>query len=233
MTDRALRILAVIPARGGSKGLPDKNVLPCAGKPLIQWTIDAAREAASVSEVVVSTDSPDIQSVALQAGAWAPFLRDASISGDDASVNDVVRDALARCQKERGAFDLVLLLQPTSPLRDARHIDEAVERFLTQRNGSDDTLVSVYEIEQKILWAQGIAEDGYLYSHFGLDLSNPRRQQLPGCYMPNGAIYIAPASGFSGFYTKRIIPYVMSLDDSIDVDYREDLDRAAELLSCR
>lgn len=227
---RASRILAVIPARGGSKGLPNKNILPCAGKPLITWTIEAALNASYVSEVVVSTDDPEIQRIAQQAGAWAPFLRSEALSSDDASVIDVVSDVLQKSEEEKGRFDFVLLLQPTSPLRMAKHIDEAIEQFLIGREGDVDTLVSVCEIEQKILWAKGIGEDGYLYGHFDLDVSNPRRQKLPRCYLPNGAIYLAPVENFSGFYGEKIIPYVMSKQESIDIDYRSDLDDAVKVL---
>ena len=230
---RPARTLAIVPARAGSKGLPNKNILPCAGKPLIQWTIEAARKARTISEVMGSTDSPEIQQVVQQVGGLAPFLREASLSSDDASVVDVVRDALVRCEQDFGKFDVVVLLQPTSPLRKAEHIDEAVELFLNKRVDDLDTLVSVSEVEQKILWAQGISADGRLYSHFGIDLSKSRRQQLPNCYLPNGAIYVASTADFLSFYGKRIIPYVMSVSDSIDIDYQNDFDEAESLLSNR
>ena len=225
------RILAVIPARSGSKGLPNKNILNCAGKPLIQWTIEAALGASNVTEVLVTTDSMEIQNIAKQAGAWSPFLRDEKLSGDESSIVDVVKDAIFRVDGLKDAFDLVLLLQPTSPLRTSEHIDEAIEYFLNQRKSNKDTLVSVMEIEQKVLWTQGINSKGYMYSHFNIDLTNPRRQDLSNCYSPNGAIYLSPILDFSGFYGEHTIPFIMQQEASIDVDYKSDLDLVSALLS--
>ena len=225
------RVLAVIPARSGSKGLPNKNILNCAGKPLIQWTIEAALGASNVTEVLVTTDSREIQNIAKQAGAWSPFLRDEKLSGDESSIVDVVKDAIFRVDGLKDAFDLVLLLQPTSPLRTSEHIDEAIEYFLKQRKSNKDTLISVMEVEQKILWTQGINHDGYLYGHFQIDLVNPRRQDLPNCYLPNGSIYLASVDNFEGFYGDYVIPYVMKNSVSMDVDYQADLDAASAVLS--
>lgn len=229
---KGLNVLAVVPARSGSKGLPGKNIALCAGKPLICWTLEAAFSSKYISKVLVSTDSEEIGDVAKGCGAWVPFFRPLELSQDDSSIVDVVKDALNNV-KEEFIPDYVVLLQPTSPVRSNSHIDEAMELFLSKKMTNSDTLVSVSEIESKNLWALGIdSVTGHLYSHFGLKLDNPRRQDLPGCYLPNGAIYIASANSFAGFYGENIIPYVMDSMSSLDVDYQEDLDAAAKLLAC-
>jgi len=231
--NRDLRFVAIVPARKGSKGLARKNILQCSGKPLIQWTIEAATGSRYIDEVVVSTDSEEIRDVAVRLGAWGPFLRCEQLSIDSASNTDVVSDALSRVERVKGDFDYVVLLQPTSPLRTSRHIDEAIECFLAKRKSRLDTLVSVYEVQNKILWAGGVNSDGYLQGHFGMGVYNMNRQQLPNCYMPNGAIYLASAKEFSGFYGGHIIPYVMSSDDSIDIDCKDDFCAAEKLLKKR
>lgn len=223
--------LAIIPARSGSKGLPGKNIAPCAGKPLIHWTIEAASQCKYIDKVLVSTDAEEIADVAVAGGAWAPFLRSADLAQDDSSILDVVKEVLVRLSDQYRP-DLVVLLQPTSPLRDAQHLNQAFQRYFTQRETDLNTMVSVSQVDSKILWALGVdKQSGYAYSHFGLDLTNPRRQALADCYLPNGAIYIAPAKNFSGFYGPNIIPYQMDEMSSLDVDYQEDLDRAIEHLS--
>ena len=225
-----LSILAIIPARSGSKGLPGKNIIECAGKPLIAWSIEAAIKSKYISDVLVSTDTEDIASVAKIYGAWVPFLRDTLLAEDDSNMNDVVNDVLKNID-DKSIYDLVILLQPTSPLRMVQHIDDAIETYLKKKKSDSDTLVSVYEIDPKCLLAFGIDEDGgNIYSHFEVDLVNPRRQSLPKCYSPNGSIYISSIDNFSGFYSKNTIPFIMSKDVSIDIDYRADLECATKLL---
>ncbi|MBI3771288.1 MAG: acylneuraminate cytidylyltransferase family protein [Gammaproteobacteria bacterium] len=224
------KILAIIPARAGSKGLPNKNILDCGGKPLLAWTIEASRGCKYIDRTIVSTDSKNIADIAEKYGAWTPFIRPEYLSSDTASGNDVVAHAIENTDFDA---DFVILLQPTSPLRDKNHIIEAIDMFFLQKRSGNDTLVSVKEIDSKLLWAFGLNQNGYIYSHFGIDLSSPRRQSLPKCYLPNGAIYIAPVDGFHGFYGDETIPYIMSEQSSIDVDCQHDLERACELLQTR
>ena len=132
-------VLAVITARGGSKGVPGKNLRPLAGKPLLSWTVEAALCAKCVTRTIVSTDAPEIADVAVKAGAEAPFLRPAELASDTASSADVVVHALEQCP----GYDYVLLLQPTSPLRTADDIDAAFARMLAA-NGN--ACVSVSEV---------------------------------------------------------------------------------------
>ena len=230
LANKERKIIAIIPARAGSKGLPNKNILNCAGKPLIAWTIQSALRSAYISKTLITTDSLKIKQIAKQYGAWVPFMRDHSLSKDDSSMNDVIHDTLARCVDLGCKFDLIILLQPTSPLRTSQDIDEAIRLYLSKKSSKNDTLISVSKVEQKILWAQGIDRNGYLYSHFDFDLSNPRRQDLSCCYLPNGAIYISSAKEFNGFYRKKIIPYIMDDERSIDIDCHDDLEKASDML---
>lgn len=131
--DDGKTILAIIPARGGSKGLPRKNILDCAGKPLLAWSVEAAKNSKYVDRVMVSTESQEIADVAMEYGAWVPFLRPSELADDESTLEDAVKDIIVRL---RGTyeFDYVMALQPTSPLRTSKHIDEAVEKFLHREN---------------------------------------------------------------------------------------------------
>ncbi len=229
-TNKECNIIAIIAARAGSKGLPNKNILKCAGKPLIAWTIQAALQSVCISKTLVTTDSLKIKQIAKQYGAWVPFLRDHTLSNDDSSINDVIHDALARSVDFGCEFDLIVLLQPTTPLRTAQDIDEAIRLYLSKKSSENDTLISVSKVEQKILYVQGMDSNGYLYSHFDFDLSNPRRQELPSCYLPNGAIFISSVKEFNGFYGNKIIPYIMDDAKSIDIDHHHDLKKASDML---
>ncbi len=223
-------VLAIIPARSGSKGLPGKNIINCAGKPLIAWSIDAALGSKYVTEVIVTTDSDKIAGVAKKYGGRVPFLRGADLAKDDSSITDVVKDVLDNI-KGKVKYDLVILLQPTSPLRTAKHIDNAIDMFLKDKNSVSGTLVSVYKTDSKCLLAFGINNNSNnIYSHFGIDLTNPRRQDFPQTYAPNGAIYISLIDGFDGFYSESTIPFIMDEDVSIDIDYKCDLEKATALL---
>jgi len=225
-------ILAIIPARSGSKGLPGKNIIDCAGKPLIAWSIEAALESKYITQVLVTTDSEKIAERAKNYGAWVPFLRRQDLAQDDSSITDVVKDVLNNIEVQRFNYKMVVLLQPTSPLRTTQHIDDAIELYLEKKKSNSDTLVSVCQEDSKGLLLFGI--DGgsdYLYSHFGLDLTNPRRQDLPECYIPNGSIYIAQTDSFYGFYSKNIIPFIMNKDISVDIHYADDLKIAENILA--
>ena len=224
-------LLAVIPARGGSKGLPNKNVLDCAGKPLIEWTISAALGANAIDDVLVATDADDIAATSRRVGASVPFLRPAELAGDDSSMLDVVRHAWETHADANGRrFDYIVLLQPTSPLRTSAHIDGAVEIYFKNRRSDDDTLASVYPVGQKHGWLMQTEGD---YVRFCMDVrsSNPQRQKLKPYYLPNGAIFIIRGGDFAeGFYRHKTLPFVMDASDSIDIDTYEDFKNAVNSL---
>lgn len=226
-------LLAVIPARGGSKGLPGKNVLSCAGKPLIEWTIDAAKNATSIDDVLVSTDSPEIADVARKAGAAVPFLRPSELSTDQASLLQVLQHAWEQRRSKSGAhYDYIVLLQPTSPLRTADHIESAIQRYFTERKSKTDTLASVYEVSTKFGWLmQDDERSNYVRFCLNVATQNPQRQRLKNYYLPNGAIFIACGKNImEGLYRDNTIPFVMQSNESVDIDTADDLYAAEQLL---
>lgn len=219
--------LTIIPARGGSKGLPGKNLLPLAGKPLIAWTIEAARTARQAGRVIVSTDSPEIASVARDFGAEVPFLRPAHLATDEASTMDVVFHAMQAC----GDHDSVLLLQPTSPLRQPQDIDGAID--FCQGLGAPACL-SVYKaVESPYLM---LTKD---IGHFARPVvprnrNSVRRQDQPQVYVINGAIYFASARWLRehrSFLGDQTVLYEMPRSRSIDIDTAEDFDACIQALA--
>ena len=207
--------LAVIPARGGSKRLPRKNVLDLAGKPLIIWTIEAAKNSKYIDHCVVSSDDQEIADVSQRFGADV-LLRPAELATDSASSVDVVLQAI---EKEKQNYDYVILLQPTSPLRTAHHIDEAIE-LLFEKNA--DAIVSVCESNHSPLWANTLPDDLSMNGFIREEVEGKRSQDLPKFYQLNGAIYIIATKklqetqsfvvGSNGY------AYIMKSRDSIDID---------------
>ncbi len=226
-------LLALIPARGGSKGLPNKNILDCAGKPLIEWTISAALGARAIDDVLVSTDAENIAAASRRAGASVPFLRPAELAKDNSAMLDVIKHAWETHVDASGRrFDYIVLLQPTSPLRTSAHIDEAVECYFKNRCSEDDTLASVYPVGQKHGWLMQVSDDRE-YIRFCMDArsSNPQRQNLKPYYLPNGAIFVVRGGNFKdGLYRDNTLPYIMEAADSVDIDTSDDFDFAAASL---
>lgn len=221
------KVLAIIPARGGSKGLPGKNIIDFCGKPLINWTIDEAKKSKYINEIFVSTDDLAIKDVAEKNGIQISKLRSKELSMDDTLSIDVVLDVLNT--PEFTKFDIVCMLQPTSPLRKAQHIDEAFEKFFEM---DASCCVSVCENEFSPFWSFEIQE-GKLKSLFSQESIPLRRQDLPNTYSLNGAIYIAKVDWLKetkSFLTNQTIAYVMGSKESIDIDDQEDLDLAKSIL---
>jgi len=215
-------VVALVPARGGSKGIPRKNLAPLAGRPLLAWTLDAARAAETVVRVVVSTDDEDI---AAAAGDAEVLRRPKELATDETPMVDVVRHALG----ELGRLDVLVLLQPTSPLRRAEHVDGAVRLLL--ETGAD-SVVSVVEVPHRY-GAESLMEleNGRLTVR-----SQPTtRQQQPRLYARNGPAVLAlrPERLGEVLYGADVRAYVMSERDSLDVDTPEDLELAELLLSRR
>ena len=225
-------ILAIIPARAGSKRLPGKNSKLLCGKPLVQWTIEAAKQCHSISEVVVSTDSEEIANIAQKIGAEPPFLRPKEISGDESTGMDVVKHTLNYYREHGREFNYVLMLQPTSPLRTSDNIQEAIN---TLHAKSADGIISVCECEHPPMWSNTLEADSSMVG-FVSDFvrSNPRSQALRTHYRLNGAIYIAKVDSLlaqnSFFLDKNIFAYVMEAENSIDIDNLLDFKQAEYLL---
>ena len=178
-------MLALIPARGGSKGLPGKNIKLLAGVPLIAWSIRAAQAARTITRIVVTTDDPAIAAVALEHGAEVPCLRPAELAGDDSPAWAAylhMADELER--RGSAAVEAFTILQPTSPLRTAGDIDAAVELF---RARQAQAVISVSATPHPASWLRRIDSDGVLRPFLDGPLANANRQQCPPTFMPNGA----------------------------------------------
>jgi CMP-N,N'-diacetyllegionaminic acid synthase len=219
-----LEVVGLIPARGGSKGIPRKNLAPLAGRPLLAYTVEAALGSEALTKTVVSTDSPEIADVARALGAKVPFLRPADLARDETPMRDVLLHAL----DELGGCDVLVLLQPTSPLRRSRHVDDAVRLLL---ESGADTVVSVVEVPHQFR----VASLMELVGERLIPLEPPatRRQDKPLLYARNGpAVLALRAESFQArpdLYGPDCRPYVMDALESVDVDTEDDL-RLAELL---
>ncbi|WP_116472412.1 acylneuraminate cytidylyltransferase family protein [Zobellella maritima] len=226
-----MKILAIIPARAGSKRLPNKNVKPLLGKPLIEWSIDAALGCQDITKVMVSTDSEQIGSIARSAGAEVPFVRPPELSTDTSSSGDVIKHAIDFYHQKDEVFDLVMLLQPTSPLRTQQHIQEAIQLFYEK---SADAVISVCPVEHSPLWSNTIADDLSMDGFLRKELKNSRSQDLPQYYRLNGAIYLAKIDRFmaeTGFFlSKNIYAYEMQTKVSVDIDEEVDFLLAETIL---
>jgi CMP-N-acetylneuraminic acid synthetase len=226
------KILSFIGARAGSKGLKDKNILTFAGKPLIQWAIDSSLRSKYIDRTIVSTDGERIAEIARKAGADVPFLRPAPLATDKALIEDALRHSLTWLKKnERAKYDLIILLQPTSPLRTVKHIDDAIEHYFLNRKSSRDTLVSVVKAPDKTGWLMEQSPKGYIDFCFDVKGQKQRRQNIPSYYLPNGLIYLAPVGviGKGSFYSSRTLPFVMDDGVSVDIDSKEDFNRALRI----
>lgn len=222
------KFIAIIPARGGSKRLPRKNLLQLAGKPLIGWTIEAALESQNLSRVIVSTDDTEIAEVAQQFGAEVPFMRSQALASDLATTVDVVEDVIRRVADIE--FKHIVLLQPTTPLRTAKHIDEAIELY---RRVEACAVVGVSEMEHPVEWSNVLPEDGRMDSFLDESVMNKRSQDLPTRYRINGAIYVSDAGRLlnehSLLFRSGTYAYRMQRECSVDIDDRIDF-MVAEVL---
>jgi len=213
-----MRILYLIPARGGSKGVPDKNIKEMLGTPLISYTINAAQEVASPLDCVcVSTDSVKIKSVVESRGLEIPFLRPLELATDSATTESVIFHAIDYFKDKNEVYDVVVLLQPTSPLRNSKHIKEALESFF---QSDVDMVVSVKETKSNpyyILFEEN--EEGFLFKSKQGNFT--RRQDCPKVYELNGAVYIFSIekflkNGFAGLVNRK--KYLMDEMSSVDID---------------
>jgi CMP-N,N'-diacetyllegionaminic acid synthase len=221
-----LKTLALIPARGGSKGIPRKNIQPLAGKPLIAWTILAALDCHEFDRVVVTTDDEEIADISKLWGAEIPFMRPAELARDETPSMDVVLHALHHLPQ----FDAVVLLQPTSPLRSKADIEACLAMANAQQA---DCVVSVSEPTQSPYWMFKLDENGRLNKLLATN-DITRRQDLPPVYAINGALYFARTDWLlrnKTFLSQETLGYVMSAEKSLDIDTPFDWKLAELLLS--
>lgn len=210
-----MKRIAIIPARSGSKGLKDKNIIDLCGKPLIAYSIEAALETGLFDHVIVSTDSEHYAEMAQHFGAEV-MMRGEALSNDKATTFMVLEDILKNRLQE--SIDYFVLLQPTSPLRTSKHITEAIEKFESKIEHFD-FLVSMKEAEHAKVLVNPIDDDESL-KYFDTDFSNYRRQGYKD-YSPNGAIFIAKPDSYlvqKHFFGAKALSYIMNDKDSIDID---------------
>jgi len=226
-------VFGVIPARGGSKGLPGKNLKPLGGVPLIGWSIRAARECRSLDRVVVSTEDQAIASAAAALGAEVPFARPAELARDESPIVDVLRHAVLWLEKERGSRpDVVVLLQPTSPLREPRDIDETVRLVV---EGGADSAQTVTE-DRRHPFHRYLLENGKMVPLLKESERLSRRQDAPPVYLPTGSVYavrgeVLMRDGALKGADHRAL--VRDFRVSVDVDDEFDLRLAAWLLESK
>lgn len=225
-----MKLLALIPARGGSKRVLNKNIRELGGKPLIAWTIEAARGASELVDVLVSTDSPAIAKVAEAAGALVPWLRPAELATDTATSLAVCMHALDWYENEKGPIDGLVLLQPTSPFRSASSIRRGIDLFCEHPQRS---VVSFSPAESHPMWCYRVS--GEAIQPFMDDVIRPSRSQdLPPAYVINGALYIAGPTYLKqqcSFLGQDTVPLVMEdLREALDIDTEWDWMLAETLL---
>lgn len=222
------KILALIPARGGSKGLPGKNIKEIAGKPLIVWTIQTALQSNWLDKIIVSTDNETIASVSREAGAEVPFMRPKHLANDKAKVIDVVLHAIDWFESQGENYDLLLLLQPTSPLRTVQDIENAIQLLFEKQAKA---IISVCENEHPPYWSNTLPADHSMKNFINFDAIK-NRQELPTFYRLNGAIYLSEIDYLKqnkGFWGSQTYAYVMPKERSVDIDSLLDF-KLAELL---
>lgn len=212
-------VLAIIPARGGSKGVPRKNVREVAGKPLIAWTIEAAKKSKYIDRLIISSDDAEIIGVAKAWGCEAPFVRPAELAKDETPGIDPVLHALEMLP----GYDLVVLLQATSPLRNTEDIDGCIAYCVT--NGAN-ACVTVTEAEQSPYWMFTLAPGGNMQPLIPVKEMAARRQDLPKAYLLNGAVYVANRNWLKSrktFIAEETLGFVMPQERSLDIDTELDL----------
>jgi N-acylneuraminate cytidylyltransferase len=219
-------VLAIIPARGGSKRVPHKNIRIVGDKPLIAWTIEEAKTSKYIDRLVLSSDSDTIIDIAQKWGCEVPFKRESRLASDKTPGIDVVLDAIDRCP----GYDWVVLLQPTSPLRKAQDIDAALEMCV---NLSAPACVSVCEVDQLPYWMYTIDKNSRITPLIP-DSKVNRTQDAPPVYLLNGAVYVAQTNWLKqqeNFKSDQTIAYTMPRNRSLDIDTETDLGKLEISLS--
>jgi N-acylneuraminate cytidylyltransferase/CMP-N,N'-diacetyllegionaminic acid synthase len=227
-------LLGLIPARGGSKGVPRKNIRSLGGKPLIAYAIEAARIAGCLEGVFVDSDDPEIVHAALQFGAEAPWLRPSEFASDSASVVDAVIHFARRFERERGIVPrAVALLQPTSPLRSGASIKAGVDLFL---RGGGESVVSVSPVKEHPHWVRKIDREGILLEYIPGADDPACRQDLPAAFVVDGGIFISTIANLESrrsFFSLRTRAILTPAEESLDIDDAMDWEFAEFLLSRR
>tara|TARA_Y100000591_G_C21839645_1_gene704800 strand:- start:1605 stop:2324 length:720 start_codon:yes stop_codon:yes gene_type:complete len=226
-------ILGLIPARGGSKGLPQKNILPLLGTPLISWSIKSAESSKYIDKCIVSTDDNEIAQTAESYGGEVPFIRPEYLANDETSTIDVIIHAVNYFQEMSIVFDYLILLEPTSPLRETQDIDRAIE-MLHEKREKADSIVGVSKVEATHpAFDVTIGEKGLIKPYLAKSFKVFRRQEIQDLYFFEGTVYISKTEVLinrKSFYHDRTLPYIVPRWKSIEIDEKMDLMIAETLL---
>ena len=229
-----MRILGLVPARGGSKGVPGKNVRPLAGHTLLEYTARAARESGVLDRIILSTDSPEIAEAGRRAGLEVPFMRPAALATDDTPMVPVIQHALTEVSEHGWSPDIVVLLQPTSPLRRPAHIRDAIGML---RDTSADSVVTVVEVPRHLSPDYVMRIEGGRLKPFLPDGARvTRRQDARPAYSRDGTVYAFRRSTLErtgGIYGEDCRPLLIDACDSLSIDSPADWDEAERLLARR
>lgn len=213
-----ISILCIIPARGGSKGLPGKNIRDLAGEPLISHSINVAKSSNMFDEIMVNTDSDDIAIIAKQYGASVPFIRPAELAGDKSQIMDTYLFTIEYYRKKGIYFDAVMVLLPTAPLRNVEDIVGAINLMKSRKA---DSVVTVCEVDHPPFWMNTLEDDCSMKTFFKEEYRHKNRQELPTYYRINGAIYLAMTETLirdRDWYSSEVYAYKMPRERSVDID---------------
>lgn len=223
-----MKIIAIIPARSGSKGVKDKNIKILAGKPLLAYSIQAALESKIFDTVMVSTDSMRYAEIAIEYGAEVPFLRSKWAASDKATTRECILEVLKEYEKRNKFFERMMILQPTSPLRTAYDIIESMKIY-DQKDAK--SVISICEMEHSPLWSNTIDQSQSM-ANFIKRGNNSRRQALETFYRINGAVYLHDVDYYRKneyYFDNKAFAYIMKKEVSIDIDDEMDF-KIAEFL---
>jgi CMP-N,N'-diacetyllegionaminic acid synthase len=219
-------VLAIIPARGGSKGLPGKNILPLAGKPLIIWSLEAARNSKFIDRCIVSTDDDKIVEIVKEFGGEIPFNRPAHLATDESTTFDVLEHGIQFFKSQSVEFDYLVLLEPTSPLRDSNDIDLSIKILHSNRSNAD-SIVGVSKVEATHpVFDVSINKMGLIQPFMGESFKIYRRQEIEELYFFEGSIYVSDIQVLleeKNFYHDRTMPFIMPRWKSLEIDEMIDL----------
>ncbi len=232
------RVLAYIPARSGSKGIKDKNIFPLVGKPLIAYTIEAAKRSKYIDKVIVSTDSEKYAQIARQWGAEVPFLRPAELATDTAPEMLTTIHLMEWLENEseknhEGPFDIIFRLQCTAPLRSTEDIDRAIEELIAK---DADSIIGVMEAPVTPLWMNTLPEDKSMKNFIPEHIMKKNRQELPTYYQLNGTIFVAKwdfMKKHKKWYGEKTYAIVLPRERSIDIDDEMDMELVKVLIEKR
>jgi len=231
IVDKNIKILALIPARGGSKGVPDKNIKLLGGKPLIAYTIESAKQSEYIDKLVLSSEDEKIIVVAKQLNVEVPFVRPSHLAKDNSGSIEVVQHAVNYFENKNKFFDAILLLQPTSPFREKGFIDKAIQKFITSNS---DALISVLPTPHQYNphWTFKENTNGFLKISTGDKTVIKRRQDLPNSFYRDGSIYITKTKFIKeGSFFGNKLGYILSNPDTyVNIDTIEDWKKAENIL---